>query len=226
MNESIQKKLLKVRPPRVKITYDIETEGASIAKELPGLTWINRVLLEAKTIRRRKEWNPPTPSEIFELISNTEKRFVQDGNELLNVLIETLKKLDIELQDQNPSVIDLWNELPWKKVRNLAMSLLNKLQKEKVIDQSANINCLTPSQVHHTKIKGTTYIPKDENSLSDYVARYLKNNLKNRGIILNREVEIRPLQGGSKGERTDIHVDAVIKKTNGEVLDQITVIII
>ena len=196
-----------------------------IAKQLPELTWMNRVLVEAQIIRRRKEWNPPTPSEIFELISNTEKRFVQDGNELLNVLIETLKKLDIELQDQNPSVIDLWNELPWKKVRNLAMSLLNKLQKEKVIDQSANINCLTPSQVHHTKIKGTTYIPKDENSLSDYVARYLKNNLKNRGIILNREVEIRPLQGGSKGERTDIQVDAIINKTNEEVLKQITVII-
>jgi type VI secretion system protein ImpC len=35
MSESIQKKLLKVRPPRVKITYDIETEGASISKELP-----------------------------------------------------------------------------------------------------------------------------------------------------------------------------------------------
>lgn len=35
MSESIQKKLLKVKPPRVKITYDIETEGAFIAKELP-----------------------------------------------------------------------------------------------------------------------------------------------------------------------------------------------
>ena len=194
-----------------------------IAKQLPELTWMNRVLVESQIIRRRKEWNPPKPSEIFELLSNTENRFVQDGNELLNVLVESLEKLDRELQDQNLSVIDLWNEIPWKKVRNLATSLLKKLQEEQVIDKSANINSLT--QVHHNKIKGTTYIPKDENSLSDYVARYLKNNLKNRGIILNREVEIRPLQGGSKGERTDIQVDATIKKTNGEVLDQITVII-
>ncbi|MBD2666924.1 hypothetical protein B6N60_04923 [Richelia sinica FACHB-800] len=194
-----------------------------ISKELPELTWMNRVLVEAQIIRRRKEWNPPKPSEIFELISNTEKRFVQDGNELLNVLIESLKKLDIELQDQNPSVIDLWNEIPWKKVRNLGKSLLKKLQEEQVIDKFANIDSLT--QVHHNKIKGTTYIPKDENSLSDYVARYLKNNIKNRGIILNREVEIRPLQGGSKGERTDIQVDAIIKKPKEEVLKQITVII-
>ncbi|MHC5934407.1 hypothetical protein [Nostoc sp.] len=63
------------------------------------------------------------------------------------------------------------------------------------------------------------YIPRDENRFSDYVARYLKNNLKNRGIILNREVEIR------RGERTDIQVDAVIKKPTGEVSDSVTVII-
>lgn len=35
MSESIQKKLLRVRPPRIKITYDIETEGSSTTKELP-----------------------------------------------------------------------------------------------------------------------------------------------------------------------------------------------
>lgn len=37
MSESVQKKLEKVRPPRIKITYDIETNGAYIAKELPGV---------------------------------------------------------------------------------------------------------------------------------------------------------------------------------------------
>ena len=37
MSESVQKKLEKVRPPRIKITYDIETNGAYVAKELPGV---------------------------------------------------------------------------------------------------------------------------------------------------------------------------------------------
>ena len=35
MLESIQKKIGRVRPPRVHITYDLETEGAIIQKELP-----------------------------------------------------------------------------------------------------------------------------------------------------------------------------------------------
>jgi type VI secretion system protein ImpB len=33
--ESVQQKLLRVRPPRVKITYDVETGGAIEKKELP-----------------------------------------------------------------------------------------------------------------------------------------------------------------------------------------------
>ena len=34
-SESLQKKLDRVRKPRVHITYDVETEGAQVVKELP-----------------------------------------------------------------------------------------------------------------------------------------------------------------------------------------------
>lgn len=40
MTESIQKKLLRVRPPRVRITYDVETGGALEKKELPFIVGI------------------------------------------------------------------------------------------------------------------------------------------------------------------------------------------
>jgi hypothetical protein len=45
--------------------------------------------------------------------------------------------------------------------------------------------------------------PKDEGSISNYVAFFLRNRLQARGIVVNREVEIR------RGEETDVHVDAV-----------------
>ena len=35
MAESYQEKLKRVRKPRVHITYDVETEGARVVKELP-----------------------------------------------------------------------------------------------------------------------------------------------------------------------------------------------
>jgi type VI secretion system protein ImpC len=40
MTESIQQKLLRVRPPRVKITYDVETGGAIEKRELPFIVGI------------------------------------------------------------------------------------------------------------------------------------------------------------------------------------------
>ena len=35
MPESVQEKLKRVRTPRVHITYDVETDGARVTKELP-----------------------------------------------------------------------------------------------------------------------------------------------------------------------------------------------
>jgi hypothetical protein len=48
--------------------------------------------------------------------------------------------------------------------------------------------------------------PKYEEDLSDYVALHLREDLRQRGIVLNREVQIRR----NPGQKTDIHVDAVI----------------
>ena len=61
--------------------------------------------------------------------------------------------------------------------------------------------------------------PKDENMFSDYVIAFLNKDLKQKGIILNREVRIH------RGQRTDIHVDAVTQVAPGEPYDSITVIV-
>lgn len=50
-------------------------------------------------------------------------------------------------------------------------------------------------------------MPKNEGRLSDYVKRHLADDLKGRGIVVNREVEIRNLPAGP-GEETDILVQA------------------
>lgn len=55
--------------------------------------------------------------------------------------------------------------------------------------------------------------PKDEGALSDFVAARLEEDLTSRGIIVNREVQIRPRRGGRAGERTDIHADVVVPGT-------------
>jgi len=69
------------------------------------------------------------------------------------------------------------------------------------------------------KINRNIYKPKDENAFSDYVKIRIEEDLRQRGIIVNREVQIH------QGEQTDIHVDAVVKDSSGELHDSITAII-
>jgi hypothetical protein len=58
--------------------------------------------------------------------------------------------------------------------------------------------------------------PKDEESLSDYVALHLQDDIGGRAVAVNREVQIRRRrgEGGRRGERADIHVDAISECPN------------
>lgn len=141
-------------------------------------------LLETESLVRRNTWEPPTSKNILQIVLDRDKRLVKDGMHLLNVLLESLKRLEFELQGETPAAIFLWDSTSKKKFK-----------------------------------------PKDENDFSNYVKLFLDRDLKSRGVIVNREVELRRNYGGQSGERTDIHVDAVLKHANGEVYDSITAII-
>ncbi len=76
------------------------------------------------------------------------------------------------------------------------------------------------------KIGKDAYRPKDENSFSNWLKLHLEDDLKTRGIITNREVEIRRGEGTGQGERTDIYVNAIIREhPENNLYDQITAII-
>jgi hypothetical protein len=67
--------------------------------------------------------------------------------------------------------------------------------------------------------------PKDESAFSNYIKRHLDQEIRNRGVIINREVEIRRSFGGLPGERTDIHIDLAIPTIEAGVFERVTVII-
>jgi predicted NACHT family NTPase len=143
-------------------------------------------LIEIESLIRRKTWKYPNPEELLGIILDRDKRLVQSGEQLLDVLIESLDRLELELQGETSAGIDIW---------------------DKKFDNS------------------NLFRPKDENAFSDYAKRFLDRDLKSRGIIANREVELRRNTGGNPGQRTDIHVDAVTRLPTGEIYDSITVII-
>jgi hypothetical protein len=71
---------------------------------------------------------------------------------------------------------------------------------------------------------GNTFYPVDEDAFSDAVRLFLKRELVDAGIVVNREVEIARVPGARLGTRTDIRVDAVRSTATGS-YDRITSVI-
>ncbi len=62
--------------------------------------------------------------------------------------------------------------------------------------------------------------PKDEEDLSDYIARWVDIDLgRSSGIVVNREVQPRRVQ------KTDVHVDAIARRSHEEQAERITVVL-
>lgn len=60
--------------------------------------------------------------------------------------------------------------------------------------------------------------PKQEDDISDYLLHRLRDLIADRGVVVNREVQVRR-SGAGIGERTDLRIDAVTPaETNGAVL--------
>ncbi len=129
-----------------------------VAVAFPQYKWLQQyTLVQTRRIALQKTWHPPSVEQIFKLVENHELRLVNSPDELMDIVITSLEKLQGKLQrGEHPQAINLWNE---KK-------------------------------------------PKDENRLSDYVKVHIEEDLTDRGIIVNREVEIK------RGNKTDIHISA------------------
>jgi predicted NACHT family NTPase len=148
-----------------------------IQKSLPALSWLRWTLLDAEAIARRGTWKPLDPADFLKLTRHSETRLVQNGNQLLDVVIESLMHLERKLQGETPASPFLWDKI------------------------------------------GKTFRPKDEGLLCDFVKLHLEDDLKQRGVVVNREVQIH------RGERTDIHVTAITPGHAKDSYDSITIII-
>ena len=70
-----------------------------------------------------------------------------------------------------------------------------------------------------------SYSPKDEEWFTDYVKQHLQEDLRGRGVMLNREVVIRKGEGEGRGERIDFRVDAFVPGSDPEGPDSVSVIV-
>jgi hypothetical protein len=154
-----------------------------LAAALPELSWLRWAAVETRDHTLRQTWVPPQPGVLLKMARDRDRRLVESGDQLLGVVLESLRRLEQELQGENPAAPFLWGQVA----------------------------------------KGV-YRPKEEAELSDYIALHLRRDIQGRGIVANREVEIRRGEGDAQGERTDIKIDAIALGRRPEEYDRISVI--
>ena len=94
---------------------------------------------------------------------------VESSAQLLDVLIESLSRLQAELHGELPSVVDFWN-----------------------------------NRQHE-------WWPVQEEDVSDSIARFLRRDLVEHRVVVNREVQIRQGRASEMpGQSTDIYVTAPV----------------
>lgn len=162
-----------------------------ISATLPQYNWIKEyTLIEGRRIALQKSWQPPGIDQILKLVENHEFRLVSTQDELLDIVMDSLEDLQYKLKESNqPQVIDLWNE------RRVTVKPMSK-----------------------TSIS-FSYSPKDENRLSDKIKSHLQENLTTKGIVVNREVEVK------RGNETDIYISAFSRDDLGRPKDLLQVTI-
>jgi predicted NACHT family NTPase len=111
-----------------------------IAHEFPDMAEkLKRILLEAQLITRRRTWSAPTPQEVFRVTSDRNVRLVNGADQLLDVVIESLDRLNQKLQGETPSAFLLWDQIVSRPKDEQALSDYVKLHLEEDLKQQGVI---------------------------------------------------------------------------------------
>lgn len=82
---------------------------SQIHKEIPELEWIGVYCEKAERTRIQATWTYPNATVILDLINKKETRYVQSSTQLLDVVIEALRRIQQRMQGENPLAPFLWD---------------------------------------------------------------------------------------------------------------------
>lgn len=69
----------------------------------------DQFILMAQEERQKDSWSPPTPEQLFALATDRRKRVVQNAERLVEVVIESLQRLQAQMHSEDPTAKYLWD---------------------------------------------------------------------------------------------------------------------
>jgi hypothetical protein len=179
---------------------------------LPHVPWLGPTLVLAQEQARRKLWQPPKPSEIIALAANADRRLVASADQLRDVVLESLARLQDDLIDAGTMVF-VWDNVKDQSSKATGAAAPGRRPRGKkgrgaTSGPAPGATAETGGGATVEPTTGAEPIfgprPGDEAKLRLLVKEHLDRDLRQRGILLNQEVEIRP------GEFLDIYVSAAL----------------
>lgn len=164
-------------------------------------------LLEARQTLLRETWLAPSPSDFLQLTQKKDVQWVRNSDDLLAVIIETLRRLQVKLQGKPPMAPFLWNGTRPKEEEDLSdwlkVHLEEDLQKLGVVsyrevqiqrgeETDLHITALAQDRDSGTQIPATAILevkgswhPEARTAMkTQLVDRYLQNSTCRHGIYL------------------------------------------
>ena len=80
-----------------------------IARQLPHLSWLPLIRLQAEKVMMERSWSPCRPEELWALAKDWETRLVDGGDQLMEVVAESLRRFERKLQGETPASFMLWD---------------------------------------------------------------------------------------------------------------------
>jgi hypothetical protein len=101
-----------------------------IASQLPDMPQIGFVRVGAEQVMLEKSWTPLEPPTLLALLADREARLVESGDQLLDVVIESLRRYEAKLQGETPASFMLWDGCRPKEEERLSDALKLHLEED------------------------------------------------------------------------------------------------
>jgi hypothetical protein len=125
-----------------------------IAETFPELSWLRRVLAQAERRVRAETWVRPSPGQLVALAADSNRRFVAGGEQLLDVVVESLNRAQGRLTGETPQASLLWNNLPGGAARPKEEAELSDWLKNHLQDDLASRRVIVNREVEIRRAPG------------------------------------------------------------------------
>jgi hypothetical protein len=142
-------------------TSEAVVELERIARRVPAeqALWIRWRKQDALIAMRRASWRAPAPDAVLTLIERSERRWIQDEDDLMSLVLESLGRLETNLREGPNSLRDwFWGKATASKIKSrlrpvgeVAMSKIVAQWLEMDLDKSKGRSVLRELQIQHDK---------------------------------------------------------------------------